>query len=90
MVLVEMYRHLRDKPQWYHSGSSHGPIPVRYYVNPPRNLEVYAFVDSLWGTNFFATEPNFRRLAAAVRKLTWAHDDRGVPDPFIQVRRSPR
>jgi hypothetical protein len=70
-ALIEMYRHPLERPQWYVSGTDHGPTPLRYYVNPPRNLEVHAFVDALHLSDFFGTEPHFRRLAAAVRRLTW-------------------
>ncbi len=75
-ALALLYRHPRAGPEWHISDESHGPIPVRYYVNRPRNLEVYAFLDSERPSFFKTPGFGFRILSSAVRKLTW-HDATG-------------
>ncbi len=43
-ALLLLYRHPRIGPAWFVSSYSHGPTAVQFYMNPPRNLEVYAFL----------------------------------------------
>jgi hypothetical protein len=75
-ALVLLFRHPRDGPQWHLSEIYDHPwSPVRFYDHPPRNTDVYQFLDSEPHRPFFRVNRSgsagFHILSSGVRVISW-------------------
>lgn len=90
-ALLELYRHPRDSPHWYLSDVSHGPRALEFFNQPPKNAEIYRFVDRLFYDDFFKQpSPGFHNLSSEVCTRTWLSVTGEQPTRFFPPRRNGR